>query len=125
NVEVESEVSKLIRHQRVEVGVVTRYLRARSGRPNLIAVDGPQRARKSLLLVGHMDTASLGNKMTPAPFSGLVRNNRMYGLGVLDMKASLSAYIFAVKALKDMGVKFEGKLKLAFTADGMAHNPSK
>ncbi len=98
NLEVEVGVAKIIRQQLLDMGVTVRYLRARSSRPNLIAVEGPQRARKSLLMVGHMDTSPLGNKGI-APFSGLIRNGRMYGLGVLDMKASLSAYIFALKAV--------------------------
>ncbi len=123
--EVETNVARLIRQQLMDMGVAVRYLRARSGRPNLVAVDGPQRARKSLLLVGHMDTVGLGNRSMAMPFSGLVRNGRMFGLGVLDMKASLSAYIFALKAIKDSGSKLGGKLRFAFTADGKAERPSK
>lgn len=124
NLDVETGVAKLIREKLLSMKVPVRYLRARSGRPNLVAVEGPQRARKSLLLVGHMDTAPLSGK-TLAPFSGLVRNGRMYGMGVLDMKASLSAYVFALKTIKDLGGKLDGKLRFAFTADGKAERPSK
>jgi len=34
-------------------------LRARSGRPNLVTTWGPARSRKSILLVGHMDTGGV------------------------------------------------------------------
>jgi len=41
------------------------------------------------------------------------------------MKASLSAYVFALKALADLGLETEGKLKLAFTADGKSEYVSR
>lgn len=52
-----------------------------------------------------------------APFLGAIRNGKVYGLGVLDMKASLAAYVFAVKALMNAGIKLKGKLTLAFVVD--------
>ncbi len=125
NLDVETEVAKEIRQELLDMGVAVRYLRARSNRPNLLAIEGPQRSRKSLLLVGHMDTAGLGTRSVIAPFSGLVRNGRMYGLGVLDMKASLSAYVYALKAIKGLKKNLGGKLRMAFTADGKADRPSK
>lgn len=125
NGQVEVKVAKLIRNKLREVGVRSRYLRARSGRPNLLAVTGPARSRKSVLLVGHMDTGDMGEYRVSAPFSGVMRDGRLYGLGVLDMKATLSAYIYAYKAVNDAGVKLDGKLKLAFIADGKGEGASK
>ncbi len=118
-VEIEAGVAKILRGSLREMGVKTRYLRARHGRPNLLAVWGAARPKKSLLLVGHMDTAN--DEIRPVQ----VRLGKMFGTGVLDMKATLSAYIYALKAIMDLDLKIEGKLRLAFTVDSKNERPSK
>lgn len=121
----EEGVARLIRKKLREMGVNSRYLRRKKGRPNLLAVWGPSRSRKSLALVGHMDTEKPLGEDKKKWFSGEIEGNRLYGVGVLDMKASLSAYVFALKALVDVGLETEGKLRLAFTADGKSEYVSK
>ncbi|QHO63070.1 M20 family metallopeptidase [Candidatus Chazhemtobacterium aquaticus] len=123
--QVEVKVAKLIRGKFRDWGLRPRYLRARSGRPNLVTTWGPARSRKSILLVGHMDTGGVGSELINTPFSGIVRDGRLYGVGALDMKATLSAYMFAYKALADLGVRLDGKLRMAFVADGMGEGASK
>lgn len=122
-VSVEVEMAKILRGALRDRGVRTRYLRLRPGRPNITGVYGPMRARKSVAFVGHMDTAGLKTK--PAVSDGVVRGGKMYGRGVLDMKASLAAYIFALEAINKSGIKLEGKIKFAFVADGKAEVPSR
>lgn len=120
---VETEVARLLRAELRDLGVRTRYWRLRSGRPNLVGVFGPQRARKSLLWVGHMDTArQLEPNQGPV---GVVREGKMFGPGVLDMKASLAMYMFALRALRDCKLDFEGKLRFALVADGKVGGASK
>lgn len=123
--QVEVKVAKLIRGRLRDWGLRPRYLRARSGRPNLLATWGPARSRKSVLLVGHMDTGGAEDEKVNAPFSGVVRDGRLYGVGAMDMKGTLTAYMYAFKALSDLGVKIDGKMKMAFVADGMGEGASK
>ena len=117
--ESEAGVAKILRLKLRQLGAKTRYLRARHGHPNLLAVWGAARPKRSLLLVGQMDTA--GAALSPV----MVRLGRLTGTGVWDMKATLSAYTYALKALVDVGVKVEGRLKLALTVDGKGEKPSK
>jgi len=61
--------------------------------------------RGSLLLNGHVDVVSPGD---PAlwrddPWSGVVWDGRLYGRGSCDMKAGLTAGLFAIEALKNLG----------------------
>lgn len=116
---IEMGVAKLIRSKLRDLGMKTRYLRVRQGRPNVLGVWGAARPKKSLLLVGHMDTSD------QTASSVLVRLGKLFGAGVWDMKASLAAYVFALKALTDLGVETEGRLKLAFTVDGKNERPSR
>src|SRR3989344_5380070 len=114
-VTVEAELARLLRQKLRLLGVRTRYWRLRSGRPNLVGIWGPLRARKNLMLVGHMDTAPI-----PKTHRCQIREGKIYGPGVLDMKASLAMYLYALKALRDLKLEPEGKLRFAFVADGKA-----
>lgn len=114
---VEGDVPTLIFEKLKSIGLSPRYLGASKERPNVVAEWGEKRGRMGLMLNGHMDTVQPEGRDLVAPYSGAVRNGKIYGLGSLDMKASLGAYIFAVAALKKAGVKLRGKLTLAFVVD--------
>jgi len=68
------------------------------------------KGRKSLMLNSHMDTVPpegyRGN-----PYSGLIRSNKVVGLGSSDCKAGVASMMEIVKSL----TKLDGKLILAFT----------
>lgn len=114
---VEGEVPTLIFEQLKEMGLSPKYVGASRERPNVVAEWGEKRGRTSLMLNGHMDTIPPEGRDVVAPYSGSVRNGKLYGLGSLDMKASLAAYVFAVKALMSAKIKLKGKLTLAFVVD--------
>lgn len=114
---VEGEIPTLIFEKLKSIGLSPRYLGASKERPNVVCEWGEKRGRMGLMLNGHMDTIPPEGRDMISPYSGVVRNGRIYGLGSLDMKASLAAYVYAVKALKTVGVKLKGKLTLAFVVD--------
>lgn len=72
-------------------------------------------AGRSLLLNAHMDTVAVDGMAEP--FSGAIRDGRLYGRGAQDMKGSLAAQLAAVKALRDAGVELAGDLLVAGVAD--------
>jgi acetylornithine deacetylase len=82
-----------------------------SGRHNLITrLPGLGRG-KSLLLSGHMDTVPAGrDEWDESPWSGLVRQGRLYGRGSYDMKGGLVAAFAVAVALKRTGVRLGGDL---------------
>jgi acetylornithine deacetylase len=57
---------------------------------------------RSLILNGHIDVVPTGSESlwSESPWSGTIRDGRVYGRGSCDMKAGLSANIFAVQALQ-------------------------
>lgn len=114
---VEGEMPTLIFEKLKEIGLLPRYLGASKERPNVVAEWGEKRGRMGLMLNGHMDTIPPEGRDIISPYSGAVRSGKLYGLGSLDMKASLAAYVFAVKALISAKVKLKGKLTLAFVVD--------
>jgi acetylornithine deacetylase len=74
-----------------------------AGRDNIVAIHHPVEKRgRSLMLQGHVDVVPEGEAalwQTP-PFEPSIRGGRMYGRGTADMKAGISAYVTAFRALK-------------------------
>lgn len=68
---------------------------------------GPQ-----LLYNGHMDTVPTGDRdlWQMAPYSGEVKEGKVWGRGACDMKGALSAMLFAAEALNTANVVLNGKL---------------
>ena len=69
---------------------------------------------RSLILNGHMDVVPIGNPdlWKFPPWSGTVENGRLHGRGACDMKAGLTAAVFAVEALQNLGFAPAGSVIL-------------
>jgi acetylornithine deacetylase len=74
----------------------------------------PARGR-SLLLNGHTDT--VGAAGMAAPFTPVLRGDRLYGRGASDMKAGLAAMVGAVAAVRAAGGRPRGDVLLTFAVD--------
>src|SRR5882672_4437586 len=79
-------------------------------------------------LNGHIDVVPAGDGWTVDPFGGLVRDGRIFGRGVCDMKAGIAAAVFAAEALERAGVRLPGTIEISGTVDeesggfaGVAH----
>jgi acetylornithine deacetylase len=72
------------------------------------------REGRSLILNGHVDVVPPGDEALwrDSPWSGRIRDGRLYGRGSCDMKAGLTAAIFAVEALQRLGVRLSGDVLL-------------
>ena len=85
------------------------------GRPSVVAsLPGRERGR-SLALNAHVDTVQVSGMADP--FSGEIRDGRLYGRGSFDMKGSLAACMGAMKALRDAGGTVRGRVELHAVAD--------
>ncbi len=65
------------------------------GRPNLIARFAPLDGRPRILLGPHLDTVGVGG-MIIDPFSGEVRDGRLWGRGASDTKGPMAAMLWAL-----------------------------
>ena len=68
-------------------------------------------------LNGHIDVVPAGAGWTFDPFAGVVRDGKIYGRGVCDMKAGLAAAMFAAEALRRANVALAGAIEISGTAD--------
>jgi acetylornithine deacetylase len=109
----EAEISAFTAGTMRKIGMEVSIHEPKPGRPSVVGVL-PGNGR-SLMLNAHYDT--VGVEGMAEPFSGAVRDGRLYGRGAYDMKGSLAAQIAAAKALIDADVRLNGDLFVAAVAD--------
>jgi succinyl-diaminopimelate desuccinylase len=88
------------------------------GRENLVVNLDSGRPGPRLLLEGHTDVVSEGDRSrwSVDPFGGELREGRIYGRGACDMKAGLAVNLIAARALLRHG-GWRGRLSLCFVCD--------
>lgn len=87
-----------------------------SDRPNLIARIGP-RDSPAMMFAGHLDTVGVEG-MTHDPFSGDIKDGRLYGRGSCDMKSGVAAMcVAALRASERAGSSAARQLVIAAVTD--------
>ena len=85
------------------------------GRVSVVGVLKGTGGGRSLMLNAHVDTVAVHGMAEP--FSGALRDGRVYGRGAYDMKGSLAACLAALKALAESGPRLRGDVLVAAVAD--------
>ncbi|MEZ4417273.1 MAG: M20/M25/M40 family metallo-hydrolase [Gemmatimonadota bacterium] len=94
------------------------------GRSNLIARLPGRTTPKgpTLLATSHLDAIAVDDmadreQWTDDPYSGAIRDGRVYGRGASDNKSGCVSKIMAAKAIREAGVELPGDLLIALVAD--------
>jgi len=104
----EEAVAKLVAFKLREIGIraeVDEYF-------NVVATIGS--GSPKLLLNAHLDTVPPGDGWSVDPYSGLLKDGKVYGRGASDNKAGVAAMLAIAKELSNMDVR--GELTLLFTS---------
>jgi len=77
------------------------------------------KGRKSIMFNGHVDTMPTGDLKlwNTDPHKPVIKDGKMYGLGVCDMKGGLMAAAMAVQLLKDAGIDLPGQVIITSVVD--------
>ena len=89
-------------------------------RPNVIAYCYGENKAEKLWIISHLDVVPPGEESLwtiTKPFEPTILEERIYGRGSEDNGQSMVASIFAVKALKNLGIRPKRTVALAFVAD--------
>lgn len=79
--------------------------------PNVVAVmKGSGSGGNSIILNGHIDVVPEGeeNQWNEPPYSGVVKEGKIYGRGTTDMKGGNIALLLAMEAIQQCGVILKG-----------------
>ncbi|HEX2034697.1 MAG TPA: M20/M25/M40 family metallo-hydrolase [Chloroflexota bacterium] len=82
-------------------------------RPNLLAELEFGAGGPAVVLQGHMDTVDAVGMTLDDPFSGEIRDGKLWGRGSSDMKGGLAALVVALRTLYDVRHELRGRVVFA------------
>ena len=101
-------------------------------RPNAVGILKGDGSGLSLGFNGHMDTSFTGtdedlrmvaNVEPESELKGSIKDGKVRGLGISNMKGGVAAFMMAGKALKKSGIKLKGDLILAAVVGEISRTP--
>ncbi|MGI6699317.1 MAG: Sapep family Mn(2+)-dependent dipeptidase [Christensenellales bacterium] len=72
---------------------------------------------EALAILAHLDVVPVGEGWTREPFNPVVEDGIMYGRGTSDDKGPAVAALYAMKAVKDLGIPLKRKVRLILGCD--------
>ena len=115
----EARVARFVADYLERAGFEVRTEEVAPGRPNVRAMWEGDRPGKTLLFEAHTDVVTEGSPedWDHPPFGAERDGGRIYGRGACDTKGNLAAAVVAVRAVRDSGVSFPGRLILCHPVD--------
>ena len=100
----ERKIIDLIAKEAASLGLPYKILAKDKNHPNIFVGENFSK-KDGLLLIAHVDTASIGdpNKWQHKPLSGQIESGKLFGRGAIDCKAGIALSLYALKVLKDLG----------------------
>ena len=100
------------------LGLRVQWQQVEEGRANALGTWPGAGGGKSLMFNGHLDTSYSGREpwlrdvpgFQPQAFE---KDDRLYGLGISNMKGAVACYVEAVRALQEAGVRLRGDVLIA------------
>jgi len=109
--EIAAYITSSLRAQGIEAEIVE----PEPGRTSVLGRVRGTGGGRSLMLNAHVDTVDVQGMADP--FSGAIRQGRLYGRGSFDMKGSLAACMTAAKSVRESGSNLRGDVLVAAVAD--------
>lgn len=93
--------------------------RGLENRPNVSGIWHGEDKELAVMLMAHIDTMPAGDvsRWEVDPFGGVIKDGKIYGLGAGDNKFGIAGSYFAIKALKECGIKLKKSVVLTSYAD--------
>src|SRR5438067_12666963 len=114
----EQRMAERMRELFDELRLQVQWQQVEEGRANVLGTWPGTGGGKSLMFNGPMATSYSGREPWRRHVPGVqphafVREERLYGLGISNMKGALACYVEAVRALQDEGVSLRGDVLIA------------
>jgi acetylornithine deacetylase len=114
----EQAMAERMREIFIGMGLDVAWQEVEEGRPNVVGTFDGAGGGPTLMFNGHMDTSYSGKESDVAGVGGflpepVVKDGRIFGLGISNMKGALACYVEAVRAIQDAGVRLRGDVLIA------------
>ena len=123
------EISKLISKIGLSEGAKIEWIRipdekSKTGNRPSVILRTPGRTSQRLWLLCHLDVVFVGDRTAwkTDPFTPVASDGRVFARGANDNGQSIIAMIYALKALKNLGITPEFEICLGFVAGGVMEN---
>ena len=111
----EAEIARYICELMQSWGLEVIHREVATGRYNAIGILRGMGGGRTLLFNGHTDT--VGVEGMAQPYSGDIREGKLYGRGAIDMKGSLAAMLAAAQSLARSKKRLRGSVIFTYVAD--------
>ena len=108
----EKRANELLAEAFRPLGFGIEWVEVAAGRPNLVAILPGAGGGRSLALNGHIDTVAPQDGRFDDPWTAVIEDGWLYGLGATDMKAGHAAMWLAARALRRAGIRLSGDLHI-------------
>jgi len=116
DVPIERDVAEIIVKKIEELGVKAKMCGVSKERPNVLASFGKNHG-KTLILNTHMDTVMPSPHYSFDPYAGIIKGDKLYGLGSADAKGAIASFVFLLQCLVENDIDLNGKLVFTFVVD--------
>lgn len=72
---------------------------------------------ETLGILAHVDVVPEGDNWVHPPYGGVIEDGKIYGRGTLDDKGPAIISLYAMKAIRDAGIKLNKKVRMILGAD--------
>jgi acetylornithine deacetylase len=117
----EQAMAELMAELYRDLGLRVQWQQVEDGRANALGLLEGAGGGPTLMFNGHVDTSYSGREpwLRDVPGfqpSAFVRDGRLYGLGISNMKGALACYVEALRALAAAGARLRGDVMIAAVA---------
>jgi acetylornithine deacetylase len=114
----EEAAARVVQEELRALGLQVHWQQVEDARANVLGTWPGAGGGPTLMFNGHLDTSYSGREPWLAGIpgfqpQGFERDGRIYGLGISNMKGALAAYVEAVRALQEAGVRLRGDVMIA------------
>jgi len=118
----EGQMAAYLQQELQALGLRPELHEVEPGRTNVYARLAGVGPGRRLNFNGHTDTVEVCAGWETDPFTPLIREGRLYGLGACDMKAGIACILALLKAFVESGHPFHGELSFSAVVDEEGHS---
>jgi succinyl-diaminopimelate desuccinylase len=117
----EGELALYLKEELEAIGLDCELHNVEPNRPNVYGRMTGESAGRRLNFNGHTDTVPVVEGWDMDPYTPIVREGKMYGLGSCDMKGGIACILNMLRAVSNSGPTFQGELSFSGVIDEEAY----